>query len=198
MDKISKKSAEDVFQKCTDVRTIWRHPSLASCLTKMYPPTGVVVEVSYSQKRKDLARLANDYLLGSDGSTRDLIGLDIEYRGSRKATVSMWRSQYNNSLHAEQEELSAVQTVQNEVFRNEDGTPSGNFGLRLQLKDFAHEELANNVRDQNREIIISPQQLCVYLADAERLEQGPRRSHRSRHTIRPGAVKRLRSETRPA
>jgi hypothetical protein len=29
-----------------------------------YP--GVVIEVSYSQKRKDLARLADDYILGSD------------------------------------------------------------------------------------------------------------------------------------
>ncbi|KAK4981952.1 hypothetical protein LTR66_009577 [Elasticomyces elasticus] len=157
---------------------------------------GVVVEVSYSQKRKDLARLADDYLLGSDGSTRAFIGLDIEYRGSRKATVSMWRSQYN--MNAEQEELRAVQTVQNEVFRNEDGSPSGNFGLRLQLKDFAHEELAENVGDQDREIIISSQQLCVYLADAERSLEGWRRSHSSRHTVRPGAVKRPRSETPPA
>ncbi|KAK5012936.1 hypothetical protein LTR16_001959 [Cryomyces antarcticus] len=156
---------------------------------------GVVVEVSYSQKREDLARLADDYLLGSDGSTRVLIGLDIEYRGSRKATVSMWRPQY--IMNAEQEELRAVQTVQNEVFRNEDGAPSGNFDLRLHLKDFANEELAEDVGDQDREIIISSQQLCVYLADAERFEQGSRRSHSSRHTIRPGAVKRPRSETPP-
>ncbi|KAK4978308.1 hypothetical protein LTR66_008755 [Elasticomyces elasticus] len=157
---------------------------------------GVVVEVLYSQKRKDVARLADDYLLGSDGSTRALIGLDIEYRGSRKATVSMWRPQYN--MNAEQEELRAVHTVQNEVFHNEDGTPSGNFGLRLHFKDFTNEELADDVGDQCREIIISSQQLCVYLADAERFEPGWRRSHSSTHTIRPGPVKRPRSETPPA
>jgi hypothetical protein len=79
-----------------------------------YP--GVVIEVSYSQKRDDLPRLADDYLLGSDGSTRVLIGLDVEYRGSRKATVSIWRPQY--TLNGEQEEFRAVQTVQEEVYDN--------------------------------------------------------------------------------
>src|SRR5436305_15168289 len=34
-------------------------------LRARYP--GVIIEVSYSQKRKDLPRLADDYILGSDG-----------------------------------------------------------------------------------------------------------------------------------
>jgi hypothetical protein len=76
-----------------------------------YP--GVIIEVSYSQKRKDLPHLADSYLLDSNGSTRVLIGIDIEYRGSHKATVSMWRPEY--VWNGGREEFRAVQTAQEEV-----------------------------------------------------------------------------------
>jgi hypothetical protein len=45
---------------------------------------------------------------------------------------------------------------------------TGPAGLRLQLSDFACEELIENVvRDGDREILLSTQQLCQYLAAAE-------------------------------
>jgi hypothetical protein len=45
----------------------------------------VVTEVAYSQKRKRLGRLAEDYLLDSDASVQVVVGMDIKYgrRGSR-------------------------------------------------------------------------------------------------------------------
>ena len=52
-----------------------------------YP--GVVIEVSYSQKRKDLARLADDYILGSDSDIRAVVSLDIEYKTNKEATLSV-------------------------------------------------------------------------------------------------------------
>jgi len=57
-----------------------------------YP--GVIIEVAYSQKRKRLGRLAEEYLLDSDASVQVVIGLDIEYgkKESRKATLSVWRT----------------------------------------------------------------------------------------------------------
>jgi hypothetical protein len=64
--------------------------------TAFYP--AVVLEISYSQKRKDLRYIADDYIIGSGGSIGVVIGLDIEYRkktskptSSKMATVSMWR-----------------------------------------------------------------------------------------------------------
>ena len=48
----------------------------------LYP--GVVIEISYMQERKDLRRLAYDYLIGSKGNVRLMIGLDIENHGARK------------------------------------------------------------------------------------------------------------------
>ncbi|KAJ9633941.1 hypothetical protein H2199_009190 [Coniosporium tulheliwenetii] len=52
-----------------------------------------VVEIAYSQKRKDLPYLADSYITGSRGEIRVVIGLDIEYntQKGKEATVSVWR-----------------------------------------------------------------------------------------------------------
>lgn len=78
-----------------------------------YP--GVIIEVAYSQKRKRLARLAEDYLLDSNASVQVVVGLDIEYgkKGSRKATLSVWRTYV--VITAEGNELRVVQEVADEV-----------------------------------------------------------------------------------
>jgi hypothetical protein len=71
-----------------------------------YP--GVVMEVSYSQKKKVLARLAEEYILGSNGDICVVIGLDIEYSG-KMATLSIWRSRVVDTEAGE--ELLAELTV---------------------------------------------------------------------------------------
>jgi hypothetical protein len=55
-----------------------------------YP--GIVIEVSYSQKRQDLPLLAYDYIIGSMGNIKVVVGIDLEYTG-KKATLSVWRPQ---------------------------------------------------------------------------------------------------------
>jgi hypothetical protein len=77
-----------------------------------YP--GVVIEVSYSQKRKDLARLADDYILGSDSDIRVVVGLDIEYNANKEAALSIWRPDIETN-EAGEKELVARQTVINQV-----------------------------------------------------------------------------------
>jgi hypothetical protein len=80
-----------------------------------YP--GVIFEVSYSQKRRDLGRLADDYILGSDGNIRVVVGLDIEYQSKGKAkealgkvaTLSVWRPKITPD--GDVEELTAHQEV---------------------------------------------------------------------------------------
>jgi hypothetical protein len=76
-----------------------------------YP--GVIIEVAYSQKKKRLSRLAEDYLLDSNASVQAVVGLDIEYgkKGSRRATVSVWRTYVDGN------ELRVVQEVADEVCR---------------------------------------------------------------------------------
>jgi len=73
----------------------------------------VVIEVSYSQKSKNLPRLADDYILGSWGSIRAVVGVDVEYKG-KMATLSIWRSRIEVN-DADEEELVAHRTWSNQV-----------------------------------------------------------------------------------
>jgi len=78
-----------------------------------YP--GVIIEVAYSQKRRRLNRLAEDYLLDSDASVQAVVGLDIEYgkKGSGKATLSVWRARMFRT--GTEDELRVVKEVADEV-----------------------------------------------------------------------------------
>ncbi|ORX95175.1 hypothetical protein BCR34DRAFT_579473 [Clohesyomyces aquaticus] len=156
---------------------------------------GVIIEVAYSQKRKDLGRLAEEYLLDSDASVQVVVGLDIEYgKGSRKATLSTWRT---NLFHtADGDELRVVEEVVDEIFRDDQGNPTDHPGLRLRLSDFAYQELAHNeIRGQDQELVVSAQQLCQYLTAAESKVQ--QAGSLGKHSIAPGVKKRKRSETPP-
>lgn len=78
-----------------------------------YP--GVIIEVAYSQKRRRLGRLAENYLLDSDASVQAVVGLDIEYgkKGSCKAAVSIWRT--HEFATDDGPELRAVQVIADKV-----------------------------------------------------------------------------------
>ena len=55
-----------------------------------YP--SIVIETSYSQHQEELARLADEYICGSDGNIGVVLGLDIAYGvGSKRASISIWR-----------------------------------------------------------------------------------------------------------
>ena len=74
---------------------------------------GVVIEVSYSQKRKDLPLLADDYILGSRGSIKVVIGIDLEYTG-KKATLTLWRPQIRRN-QAGQRKMFAHRAISKQV-----------------------------------------------------------------------------------
>jgi len=78
-----------------------------------YP--GVILELSYSQKKKDLSRLAHEYILGSDADIRVVIGIDVEYKGSKRESVSIWRPHIEVD-DAGERELCVVQTVTDQVY----------------------------------------------------------------------------------
>ncbi|KAF7852606.1 hypothetical protein EAF04_010937 [Stromatinia cepivora] len=135
-----------------------------------YP--GVVIEVSFSQKRKDLKRLADNYILGSDGNICAMVGIDIEYRGTKKVTLSVWQPQIIGNEDGVME-LFAAQTVIDEVIRYEDGkwNESPQAGLHLQLKDFATEDVVWNYESVNEPIkdslFIPASFMCEYLESVE-------------------------------
>ena len=76
-----------------------------------YP--GVILEVGYSQKLKDLPRLARQYIGGSKGQIRVVICIDLGYK-DRKGTLSVWEGRivFNKER---KKVLAYVQTVKDEV-----------------------------------------------------------------------------------
>lgn len=120
-DTLSKKSPDAAF----------KHTSA--------PLPSVVLEVSYSQKRKDLTYLADAYVAGSYGRIQVVIGLDIEYKDSRKASVSIWRSAVGTDADGERYGF-CNEVVGASPFRDVEGNAV--LGeLRIGLPDFAPAKL---------------------------------------------------------
>ncbi|KAH7389270.1 hypothetical protein BKA64DRAFT_680154 [Cadophora sp. MPI-SDFR-AT-0126] len=134
-----------------------------------YP--GVVIEVSYSQKKRDLPHLADEYILGSDANIQCVIGLDIEYGGKGKAkmaTWSVWEPVVEEGDNG-RKELVAKQTVHNTVFRTPTGTPPSpsNQTLEIPLRAFAPSSCYSTDPPQGS-IIIPAAKLYTFLANAEK------------------------------
>ncbi|OBT82395.1 hypothetical protein VE02_09586 [Pseudogymnoascus sp. 03VT05] len=153
-----------------------------------YP--GVVFEVSYSQKRRDLGRLADDYILGSDGNIRVVVGLDLEYRGKKGkeasgegATLSIWRPKVTSDgalgeLTAHQDVVDLVRCYQantrflliSKEFRDKYSIAHSSYsaGISLRLDDFATTAL--HPSPMSEPIFIPTKTLTEYLFDAEKAE----------------------------
>lgn len=71
---------------------------------------GVIIEVCYSQKSRCVSHLADEYILNTDGSVNAVVALDIDYKRSKKATITVWRPEYTTVDGVE--ELQATATVE--------------------------------------------------------------------------------------
>ncbi|KAL4948879.1 hypothetical protein BDW69DRAFT_175633 [Aspergillus filifer] len=154
-----------------------------------YP--GVIIEVCYSQKGRQIPALADDYILNSNGSINAVIFLDIEYRG-KEASFSIWRPHFDE----EAKELSSACTLK-QVFRTADGLPAESTPLVLKLKDFATETETRGHSDLDQEINISARDLCDYLGFAEARQKGQEQGQGSVKAMPEGTRKRRRAATPP-
>ncbi|KAK3365189.1 hypothetical protein B0T24DRAFT_427658 [Lasiosphaeria ovina] len=118
---------------------------------------GVILEVSYSQKRQDLQFLTDDYILGSNGLTQVIIGIDLAYQG-KEARVIMWRPNKTKE-NRETTTLTTMKTVE-ETFRDTHGNlVNGKKKLRIWLKDFGNKLNCPGIQKANKVITISFAQL---------------------------------------
>lgn len=104
---------------------------------------GLVIEVSYSQQSKKLARLADSYIINSRHKIRCVVAIDIKYvspeqkghHDDRTATVSVWRA---SSEKDDGKLVCTCKQDENAVpFRDRDGRPREGV-LQLALADFLH------------------------------------------------------------
>lgn len=69
----------------------------------------VVLEVSCPQKRKELPRIAKDYILGSEGNIGTVIGLELNHNNTNEGRLSIWRPKPMRKDHDDSLELEEVQ-----------------------------------------------------------------------------------------
>lgn len=144
---------------------------------------GVVIEVAHSQTRKSLVDLADNYILGSYGGITVLVGLDLDYKKSKEASISVWRlknfTNEDGEVEGEVEQVidnqvtctlpfGEVSIDMNQLFRDAEGNPvlSSSSSLELSLKDFAIKEVTHGVPDSS--IVIDSETLCKLLDEAEK------------------------------
>ncbi|KAL9567457.1 hypothetical protein ACKAV7_008407 [Fusarium commune] len=168
-----------------------------------YPDTtypSVVVEVSYSQDGKDLRRLAQDYILYSDGEVKLVIGLDLHYR-NEPSTVSLWRPEFTEIEDGL--ELGISEEVKQVPFCSSNGEAlNPDQSLTIELRDFAPDELSKTWPDVTLDIAFS--RLAQLAQDAQEWQKRkesrgsddkakPRRVTRKRR-LSSSPVEELRSE----
>ncbi|KAJ6160271.1 hypothetical protein N7470_004879 [Penicillium chermesinum] len=156
---------------------------------------GVIMEVCYSQKSRCISHLADEYILNTDGSVNVVVAFDVQYKGSRKATISVWRPEYITTEGVEEFRTTAV--IDAQPFRTDTGDPAEGIALRLSLRDFATEELSQGKAGLDYEILVTSKQLCEFLSSAEARQQVQTQRQGSINRIRPGALKRRRPQTPP-
>ncbi|KAH6982369.1 hypothetical protein EDB80DRAFT_736425 [Ilyonectria destructans] len=105
-----------------------------------YP--GVVLEVSYSQRPKELEDVAEDYILKSCGMIQVVIGLDVAYNKrtragglDKTAVLYVWRSE---TVELDGKKTLTTKRSTREVFRDEGGNiVNPEKKLEMTLSDFA-------------------------------------------------------------
>ncbi|KAK5654449.1 hypothetical protein OQA88_7360 [Cercophora sp. LCS_1] len=133
---------------------------------------GIILEVSHSQKRQDLPFLADDYILGSNGLTQAVIGIDLEYQG-KEAKVMVWRP--NKTEENGETTLTTKKTFEG-IFRDADGSlVNGERNLRIWLKDFGNKLDCPGIQKLGGSITISFTQLYELVLESEAIDQTRKR-----------------------
>ena len=92
LDLVRSESSSDIYLfglEAIDERYL-KHTTDASFAHAHSQYPSVVIETSYSQRQKELTRLTDEYISGSDGNIAMIPGLYIEYGvESKKASLSI-------------------------------------------------------------------------------------------------------------
>ncbi|KAI1473576.1 hypothetical protein F4774DRAFT_404072 [Daldinia eschscholtzii] len=131
-----------------------------------YP--GLLIEISWSQKVKELPKRAREFITRTAGAVRTVISIDVNdtYEKRRKkltgeAKLSVWRASWTSD-----NKLTVEMSVDNEVFQDEQGrlNPSA-AGLHLSLEDFICRKAANGLDSSNPHLVIEAKELYQWVQE---------------------------------
>ncbi|KAF5606292.1 uncharacterized protein FSUBG_6125 [Fusarium subglutinans] len=124
----------------------------------------VILEVAYTQKAEDLPQLALEYIKGSGGDIKVVVGLSI--KSNKQSTISIWRTRFEAN-----EDVYIDLVVDSDPFRTADKTPVNETkSLKLYLDDFTFDEFSQ-ASYKDVEISISYGTLCHCLDEAEEWQE---------------------------
>ncbi|RSL53182.1 hypothetical protein CEP51_014938 [Fusarium floridanum] len=130
---------------------------------------GVVVEVSYSQDRKQLSKIAKQYIHHSDGNIKAVICIDINY-GSSQSTISLWKPRFTPERGSNTVIMDIEHVIQAQPFRTAGGQPLNHDDtLTLTLHDFAPDELCHDCPPTSLSIPLA--RICEFVGLAEQAQQ---------------------------
>ncbi|KAL9120796.1 MAG: hypothetical protein Q9187_002652, partial [Circinaria calcarea] len=155
--------------------------------------SSLVIEIAYTQSGKKLERLADHYILESSGSISTVVGISLDYRGTSKATLSMWYPRYGVDELGQY--LASNEILKRQEFRTANGTPVMDQSLRLPLKHFHPLSEPLPPEDGDPEIVIPYERLAEYLKEAE--EEARSTQQGTSKVMQVGMRKRKREETPP-
>jgi len=184
VDKLTSETTSDVYlhgHGPVNGRLPKRSPDASFAHTESQYPS-VVIETSYSRRQKDLARLADDYICGSDGNIAVVLGFDIEYGGEiKEAAISIWRPriasvvdgqegnhQVLEAFCVEEADVRArlsrfwyllvwtalIMALMHQLFRLHNKNPVQNRSLELRLTDFAPSVCFANVSKKAQDSVV--------------------------------------------
>ncbi|EMT69273.1 hypothetical protein FOC4_g10000585 [Fusarium odoratissimum] len=135
-----------------------------------YP--GLVFEVSYSQDKKQLSKLARQYIHYTDGNIKAVICIDINY-GNTQSTISLWKPRFDRDPESDDPDafvLVIEQNIKEKPFRTAGGEPLNTGSvLTLYLHDFAPDQSCQGI--PNIPISISFATICEFLERAEKAQK---------------------------
>jgi len=153
----------------------------------------LIIEFADFSKQKHLGKLADEYILESDGSIKMVLGINIDNRRTKKATVSLWRPSYG--VDEAGTFLESRNILVHQEFRKPDGTPVKDQTLRLPLQYFIPSTVLLPPSTGEQEITISYEKLAHFLDRAEAFERDRRKGYA--RELPAGTLKRRREETPP-
>lgn len=65
------------------------------------PFAGLVIETSCTQKARDLCYAADDYLIGSNGNIRTVLGIRTSTGKEKEAEIQLWRPKFTRDNQTE-------------------------------------------------------------------------------------------------